>query len=356
VPTNYPNDTDRFFEPSLPEQIPLSQTGSQPGSQNVDGRRARNHVEHHRDLGDAVQALQENAARSTHDHSGVGTDTAKGNKLSWANTHQASAAQTTLAAARALADTDGSATAIHHTLGTAANQAAAGDHTHDYDAPNRGGIVNAPLLRCLSTARPQNPTEGLVIYEVDTNRMRAWGDFRQGNGLRWNLLTAASVPVLRLVQSEAQSLNVPQGVLVKWQKADEYDDTFAFFNPSSSDASKQTIRVTEPGVYQVDCAVQWGSGFIPEMATVVVCRNGAETTLRFSRIQGPNFILNLLGLPNAERSQTIAVSGKLRLSHNDELTVRCRYGGLVPGGYFVNTFLDLDSKVRSRLDMQYVGP
>lgn len=356
MPTNYPGNTDEFFEPSLPEQIALSQTGSQPGSQNVDGRRARNHVEHHRDLGDAVQALQAHAAQKTHDHSGVSTDTTKGNKLAWANTHQSAVAPATLTEAQALADTDDSALAIHHTLGTAANQAAAGNHTHDFNAANQGGILNAPLLRCLSTARPQAPTSGLMIYETDTHRVRVWGNLNRGNGDRWNILPVANIPILRLVQSEAQPLGTPQGVLVKWEKSDEYDDTFAFFNPSSSDASKQTIKVTEPGVYQVDCAVQWGTGFIPEMATVVACLNGAETTLRFSRIQGPNFLLAILNLPSAERSQTVAVSGKLRLSYNDELTIKCRYGGLIPGGSFVNTYLDRDSRVRSRLDMHYVGP
>lgn len=339
MPTRYPDNTDKFFEPSLPEQIPLSQTGFQPGSDS--NNPARNHVEHHRDLGDAVQALQENAAQVVHDHSGSSTDTKRGAKLSQANTHQG-------------ADTDTALTALHHTLGTGQFQAAAGNHTHDFNSPN-SGLLNAPYVRCLSTARP-TPSNGLTIYETDRDRMRVYADFGRGNGPRWNLLPAANIPIVRLAQTEAQSLTSPGGVFVKWSLADEGEDTFGFFNPGSTDASKQNITVTEPGVYQIDVAVQWGTGFIPEMATVVVCRNGAETALRYSRIQTPNFILTLLNLPNAERSQTIAVSGKLRVSSGDVLAVKCKYGGLVPGGSFVNTYLDLDSRVRSRLDMHYVGP
>ena len=339
MPTNYPGGTDKFFEPSLPEEIPLSQTGFQPGASGA-LYPARNHVEHHRDLGDAVQALQENAAKANHDHSGSASNPGSGPRLSQVNTHQD-------------ADTDQGAGSIHHTLGPGQFQAAPGNHTHDFDDPS-SGLLNAPHVRCLSTARPA-PTEGLTIWETDTNRMRVWTDFGRGNGARWNILPTANIPILRLVQSEAQAITSPSGVLVKWSE-DGGEDTFGYFNPSSTDASKQNITVSEPGVYQLDVAVQWGTGFIPEMATVVVCRGGAETTLRYSRIQTPNFILSLLNLPSAERSQTIQVSGKLRCSVGDVLSVRCKYGGLIPGGSFVNTYLDLDSKVRSRLDMHYVGP
>jgi hypothetical protein len=356
VPTNYPGGTDQFHEPENPEQTSLSQTGNQPGSSNVDGRRARNHVEHHRDLGDAVQALEEHAAQKTHDHSGVGSDTTKGNRLNWANTHVGPGVG-------GVADTDTATTAVHHTLGTGANQAAAGNHTHDYSSPNQGGILNAPLLRCLSTARPQAPTDGLMIYETDTNRVRVWANLGRGNGQRWNILPVANIPIVRLVQQSAQNVTQAAGALIKWKKVDEVDDNFGFFNPSTTDSSKQTIRVTEPGVYQIDCAVQWEAGFIPELATVIMCVGGAETSLRFSRIQPSNLIAaianftqSFLNLTPDERSQTVAVSGKLRLSTDAEVTVKCRYGGSLFGGSFVNTYFDLNSKVQSRLDMHYVGP
>lgn len=355
MPTNYPLGTDRFSEPQHPEQTSLSQTGDQPEATDEVGRRARNHVEHHRDLGDAVEALEVNAAQKTHDHSGVDSGI-HGPRLNWANTHVGGGAG-------GVADTDTATTAVHHTLGAGANQAAAGNHTHDYDAPNHGGILNAPLLRCLSTDRPQNPTDGLMIYETDTNRVRVWADLGRGNNKRWNILPVANIPILRLVQGRKQQVTQAPGATVEWKKVDEVEDNFGFFNPSTTAYSKQTIKVTEPGVYQIDCAVQWEAGFIPELATVVVCVDGAETSLRFSRIQPSNLIAaianftrDFLNLTPDERSQTVAVSGKLRFSTNAELTVRCRYGGSLLGGSFVNTYFDLNTKVQSRLDMHYVGP
>jgi len=348
VPTNYPGGTDKFFEPSLPEQIPLSQTGYQPGSEDVDGRRARNHVEHHRDLGDAVQALEENAAQVTHDHSGNSSNTTKGAKLKQANTHEQ-------------ADTDLALTSLHHTLGTGAFQAAPGDHTHDFNAPGGGGIVNAPFLRCTSTTKPGDPgttiprTDGLTIYETDTKRMRVWGDFGNGNGERWNILPTANIPIVRLVQGgTGQAITEASGAIMKWT---EVEDNFGFFNPSTTDASKQQIKVTEPGVYQIDCAVQWGGNFVPEVATIVACVDGAETELRYSKLQ-PTNLLTLLGISviDGVHSQTVALSGKLRVGYNQVVTIKCKYAGLTPVGTFINTFIDLDTKVKSRLDMHYVGP
>lgn len=356
MPTNYPNGTDKFSEPSSPETIPLAQPGYQEGLDLSDPTNPpRNHYQHHVDLGDAVEALELNAAQVTHDHSGSTTNTKKGAKLKWENTHQSASPAASLAEAQALADTDDSALAIHHTLGTGPFQAAPGNHTHDYDG---GSILNAPFIRCTSTSRPE-PSDGLNIYETDTKRMRVWGDFGQGNGARWNILPTANIPIVRLIQTEAQSLLNPDGNFIRWAKPqDEAEDTFGFFNPGSTDASKQNLTITEPGVYQFDVAVQWVPGILPEMATVVVCRNGAETGLRYARIQAPS-ILSILGLPGGARSQTIQVSGKLRLSYNDVVSIKCKYGiggivGIIPTA--LNTYLDLDSKVRSRLDMHYVGP
>ncbi|WP_084013923.1 hypothetical protein [Mycolicibacter kumamotonensis] len=111
-----------------------------------------NHVESHRDIGDAVTALQTYASKKTHDHDGGDG----GVKLSQANTHED-------------ADTDSSLTAIHHTLGTGEFQAAAGNHTHNYN--NLPGI---PYGICTSTSRPGMPTTGMMIYETDTQCFRQW--------------------------------------------------------------------------------------------------------------------------------------------------------------------------------------
>lgn len=104
--SNFPDANDSFSVPSSPSTTPLSSAGS--GS--------RNHWEHHRDLGDAIVALQNNVAVRNHDHLGTGSRSTP--KLTQAATHEQ-------------ADTDTANSALHHTLGTTAFQAAKGDHLHD---------------------------------------------------------------------------------------------------------------------------------------------------------------------------------------------------------------------------------
>lgn len=324
--TNYPGEVDEFHEPSQPEVTSLSQVGGQatPG---------RNHVEHHRDLGDAVTALQTHAAQRTHDHSGDATNTVKGSKLSQANTHQN-------------ADTDTANSAIHHTLGTGSFQAAPGNHSHDYDD---GSITNAPFIRCTSGTRPASPTIGLTIYETDTRRMRVWDDF--GNGLRWNIQPAASIPVVRLSQATTQPITT-NGTTIQWAKSASDEDNFGYYSPSAN----TKITVSEPGVYQIDLAVQWGTNFIPEVATVVVLVNNQETILRHSIFQPPSLLALLGSAIDSDYSQTVPISGKLRLGVGNEVTVKARYSGFTPVGTLINTFLDAPSNVKSRIEINYVGP
>lgn len=149
---HYPDGFDDFGVPSLPEQTPLSSGGDA----------TRNHTELLEDLGDAVEVIERNVTLTTHDHSGDAnpeTGIQHGPKLDQANTHQN-------------ADTDSALTALHHTLGAGANQAAAGNHNHDYNA-----LLNTPWIRCTSTTRPGFPYPGLMIYETDTDRVRVWGTF-----------------------------------------------------------------------------------------------------------------------------------------------------------------------------------
>jgi hypothetical protein len=149
--TSYPGSVETFNEPSLPEETVLSSAGSA----------SRNHTEHHADLGDTVEALQIHAAQKQHDHSGDSADATKGGKLLQANTHEG-------------ADTDTGPSAIHHSLGLGANQAAAGNHTHDYYGAS---ILNVPMNICTSTTRPEPPTAGMMIYETDTKCFRHWEQY-----------------------------------------------------------------------------------------------------------------------------------------------------------------------------------
>lgn len=103
MPTEFPTGTDNFTIPNSPGSTALSSAGT--GS--------RNHVRHHQDLGDALEAMQAQATLLVHSHDG---STARhGSKLLQANTHESP-------------DTDLLTTSIHHTLGHGATQAAPGDH------------------------------------------------------------------------------------------------------------------------------------------------------------------------------------------------------------------------------------
>lgn len=106
MPTNYPGSSDSFGVPSSPATTPLSSAGS--------GGNTRNHTQHHKDLGDAVMAIQNTVTQKTHSHDG---NALNGPKLLQVNTHQSP-------------DTDASALSLHHTLGSGATQAAPGNHVH----------------------------------------------------------------------------------------------------------------------------------------------------------------------------------------------------------------------------------
>lgn len=83
-----------------------------------------------------------------HDHDGSPTQ-----KLAQANTHES-------------ADTDSGTTALHHTLGTGANQAAAGNHTH---GSGPGGAVPGEMVLFLGEASQSisSSTETTVAWDTE---------------------------------------------------------------------------------------------------------------------------------------------------------------------------------------------
>lgn len=120
--TEFPTSNDVFTEPSSPGSTALSSAGT--GS--------RNHTQHHRDYGDAIEAMQAQATRLAHSHDG---STARhGSKLAQAVTHETP-------------DTDALTTSLHHTLGTGNTQAAAGNHTHtqanSHNSPDTDSATSA---------------------------------------------------------------------------------------------------------------------------------------------------------------------------------------------------------------------
>lgn len=340
---NYPNGVDVFAVPSLPEETSLSSAGL--------GGNTRNHTQLHDDINKAVVALQTNAAKKGHDHSGDPTDTSKGAKLKWTNTHEQASPAATLLLAQATADTDASALAIHHTLGNGPTQAAPGNHTHEaHEIPQNYQI-------CTSTTQPSTPWLGMMIFETDTNQLKIWAKASSENSPSWHILfgaTAAAPPdvavACRLRQGITQTLN-PNGSVLEWHE--ELEDTLNFFNPASSLTS---IVIRRPGLYQVDCAVQWDPQVVPDIAKLVLCIDGNETAVRSQQFMRGN-----LSAPGF--SQTLSVSGKIRFRADEVLTAKVSFTppGLGQGlvlSYVekaVSTLFDTGSKVTSRIDVIYTG-
>lgn len=285
MPSQFPESNDNFTEPSSPETTPLSSAGS--------GTRA--HAQHHRDLGDAIEALQEHVPLLTHDHSGTGSRAT--GKLRQENTHEQ-------------ADTDSSPTAIHHTLGKGANQAAPGNHTHPVT-----DIVGAPMMIATSTTRPSSPHLGMMVYETDTNRVRVWAQFPGDTAPRWVLLPIASKPIVRLLQGERQRIS-PSGSAIEFR--DEVEDTFGFFNAATN---MSEIVIGEPGLYEVDGTVAWtNTDLFSDWAMSIITLNGQETSFKHQEhIRGRLF--------TPGRVQDIPVTGKIRCKTGDRIGLRARHNG-----------------------------
>lgn len=310
--SQYPGGVDNFTEPSTPESTPLSSAGSGQF----------NHYEHHKRLGEGVTAVQKFAAKADHDHSGGSGDNDT-DKLKQANTHESP-------------DTDSAPTALHHTLGTGANQAARGNHTHDANS-----MVNQAFMICTSTTRPVSPYLGLQIYETDTNRIRVWAQFPSATAPRWTLLTSGAVPIVRLTQGTAQK--IPQaGAIIEWRN--EVEDNFGFFNSAQS---MTDIVFNEPGLYSVDTAITWNNTDIfGDRALTCLTLNGQETTYRqFEFIRGGSIF-------NPGFPQTVAASAKIRLAVGDRLGVKAGHNG----SSFQFTYSNTSNKQDSRIEISYIAP
>lgn len=309
MPSQFPESNDNFTEPSSPETTPLSSAGS--------GTRA--HVQHHRDLGDAIEAIQSNVALTSHDHSGGGPRATA--KLRQANTHEDP-------------DTDTSPSALHHTLGTGPNQAARGNHTHQ-----AADIVGAPMVIATSTTRPASPHVGLLVYETDTNRIRVWAQFPGDSAPRWVLLPIASKPIIRLLQGERQRIS-PSGSAIEFRT--ETEDTFGFFNASTN---MTEVVIGEPGLYDVDGTVAWtNTDLFSDWAMSIITLNGQETSFKHQE-----YIRGRLFTPG--RVQDIPVTGKLRCNAGDRIGLRARHNGA--SLQFTASKTD---DIQTRLNITYESP
>lgn len=316
MPSNYPEGFDVFNEPSLPEETFLSSAGT--GS--------RNHPEHHRDLGDAVEKIEHYASQRTHDHSGSVDDITgitKGPKLLQANTHETP-------------DTDDAATSLHHTLGGGEFQSAPGNHAHAY-----ASLTGRPLIPCTSVTRPGTPTPGLLIYELDTFRLRSWAKYATDPDYYWKFLLGP-LPTVSLLQSAAQQIDW-SGSIVEWHE--ELEDSAMMFD---GDVSLTDITIKETGTYQIDVGVQWDPNLVPDIANIVVTVNGDDTELRQSQFMRGNLL-------TPGFSQTISTSGKLRLVVGDIVRVKAYYTNSDNIFDQIFSYWDSADRINSRIDIAFLG-
>lgn len=176
VPTNYPASLDTFSIPSSPGTTNLSDAGSG----------TRNHPSHHRDMGDAIMALEANAALLTHDHSG-GSGGFTTTRLTQINTHQG-------------ADTDSAVSALHHTIGSGANQASAGNHTHTSDSRLTGSTSGRYYSNINQWTNNQANDIAWFGLSVRTTPLITWATYGAGHKFTlnragiWNVTATIRIP------------------------------------------------------------------------------------------------------------------------------------------------------------------
>ena len=311
MPSVYPHQIDVFTEPSAPASTPLDSAGSGD----------RNHWQHHRDLGDAVEALQVHAAKATHLHDGSdGTS-----KLAQQNTHEN-------------ADTDSGPNAIHHTLGKGANQAAPGNHQHQASE-----ILNLGWRLATSTTRPSAPALGTTIFETDTSQVRCWTKLPWETSARWVLLPLGAIPVVRLLQGTRQ--RIPgQGAALEFRTEEE--DTFGNFDTGNS---LSDVVISEPGLYEISCSVSWDpSELFGDHAQVGLVING-ELTKRIAS----EFIRGNFFTPGF--SQVVDLPAvNIRLKAGDTVSIRVWHNGAFSQWTFINTSKTYQRR-DTRLDVIYKG-
>lgn len=155
----------------------------------------------------------------------------------------------------------------------------------------------------------------------------------------WQVLPVGAVPVVRVAQSVPQQLN-HAGSLITWDTVEE--DNFNFFNPAANTA----VVCSEPGLYQVDCSIQWGQQYYPDVINVVLLLNGDPTTIK-QQVTGPK---------QAGFSYTVSLSGTLRLAQNDMLQIFASYTSAANFWTEIFSYADVPSKTMSHLEITFISP
>lgn len=203
-------------------------------------------------MGDAIVAVQQNVPLLSHDHSGTGSRPT--NKLLQANTHQS-------------ADTDSATTSIHHTIGTSATQAAAGNHTHVYVPPVIPS-VSARILNYVGYPAIATNTDTTISYTgTDWNTDPAGSMWNSGTP---NIVTIKTAGIWRLILesnwgSNSSGIRVGKVLLNGTTNANvvlSYNINAASFVETNISVSKE-IRLNVNDVLRVDYFQNSGSNLSP---------------------------------------------------------------------------------------------
>ena len=128
------------------------------------------------------------------------------------------------------------------------------------------------------------------------------------------------------------------------------EDNNTFFSPSAA----TNITVREPGLYHIDCAVQWNTNEVPDTVNMSLQVNTNDTVLRENRFQrGETF--------DPGFSQTLSCSGKWRFAANDVLRTNVTFTASEGLLGLITTFFEhltgqaTYSNITSRIELCWLG-
>jgi hypothetical protein len=161
---------------------------------------------------------------------------------------------------------------------------------------------------------------------------------------QWTLLPMGAVPACRLRQTQAQQL-LSAGTILTWGEDLDQASGFNFYNP----ATPTQILIAEPGLYRIEAAIQWNASIVPEEANAVLLINGEDTSVRAQQFMRGNGI-------TPGFSQTLSLSGSLRLAAGDSLSLKAFYKTTSNLLNQIFSAFDGPSNIKSRIDITYSAP
>lgn len=160
---------------------------------------------------------------------------------------------------------------------------------------------------------------------------------------RWSLLSSAQTPCLIMSQQKTRQNFATTGTNLTFDTVTV--DNFGMYSPNSP----SQIRIQESGLYHIDASSQWDPAVVPNIAGIVVMLNGQRTGLQTQQwLQWNNMQPGF--------SQTVAVTGKMRLAVNDILTIQVFFVGGSQLLTDIYSFIDINNGVFSHCEIGYLSP